>query len=181
MLAATLLSLTLSLHQSPAAAGPDPTPFINDYLAEQWRSHKLTPAEKTSDREFLRQHIVPGLKELALFYEDFLTEADENGNYIFVPSYSPENAFIHPQTGKATGVVLGVTGPWGGGKSSILNLIQERVKKDHPDAVVVRFDPWLISGRNDLISGFINELLGTIKARIRRGMLKLRDKLEGSL
>jgi alpha-L-fucosidase 2 len=45
----------------------------------------------TGDREFLRQHIVPGLKELALFYEDFLTETDENGNYIFVPSYSPEN------------------------------------------------------------------------------------------
>ena len=45
----------------------------------------------TGDREFLRQHIVPGLKELALFYEDFLTETDANGNYIFVPSYSPEN------------------------------------------------------------------------------------------
>jgi len=45
----------------------------------------------TGDREFLRQHVVPGLKELALFYEDFLTETDQNGNYIFVPSYSPEN------------------------------------------------------------------------------------------
>jgi hypothetical protein len=45
----------------------------------------------TGDREFLRQHIVPGLKDLALFYEDFLTETDEHGNYIFVPSYSPEN------------------------------------------------------------------------------------------
>jgi hypothetical protein len=28
---------------------------------------------------------------LALFYEDYLKEIDENGNYIFVPSYSPEN------------------------------------------------------------------------------------------
>jgi len=45
----------------------------------------------TGDREFLRRHLVPALKELALFYEDFLTETDENGNYIFVPSYSPEN------------------------------------------------------------------------------------------
>lgn len=41
----------------------------------------------TGDREFLRQHIVPGLKELALFYEDYLSETDANGNYIFVPSY----------------------------------------------------------------------------------------------
>jgi alpha-L-fucosidase 2 len=45
----------------------------------------------TGDRVFLRDHIVPDLKELALFYEDFLTEKDANGNYIFVPSYSPEN------------------------------------------------------------------------------------------
>lgn len=43
------------------------------------------------DKEFLRNRIMPGLKELALFYEDYLTETDKNGNYIFVPSYSPEN------------------------------------------------------------------------------------------
>jgi len=46
----------------------------------------------TGDLEFLRDRIVPGLKELALFYEDFLTVHDERGNYIFVPSFSPENA-----------------------------------------------------------------------------------------
>jgi hypothetical protein len=45
----------------------------------------------TGDQEFLRKEILPGLKELALFYEDFLAEKDANGNYIFVPSYSPEN------------------------------------------------------------------------------------------
>lgn len=45
----------------------------------------------TGDRQFLRTHILPGLKELALFYEDYLTEKDKDGNYIFVPSYSPEN------------------------------------------------------------------------------------------
>jgi hypothetical protein len=45
----------------------------------------------TGDREFLRKRVVPALKELALFYEDFLTVTDEDGNYIFVPSFSPEN------------------------------------------------------------------------------------------
>jgi hypothetical protein len=45
----------------------------------------------TGDLEFLRQRVVPGLKELALFYEDFLSLTDKDGNYIFVPSYSPEN------------------------------------------------------------------------------------------
>jgi hypothetical protein len=45
----------------------------------------------TGDLEFLRRRVVPAYKELALFYEDFLTVTDKNGNYIFVPSFSPEN------------------------------------------------------------------------------------------
>ena len=43
--------------------------------------------------DFLRNRLVPLYKDLALFYEDFLTLTDKNGNYIFVPSFSPEN---HP-------------------------------------------------------------------------------------
>ncbi len=34
---------------------------------------------------------MPAYKDLALFYEDFLTATDKNGNYMFVPSFSPEN------------------------------------------------------------------------------------------
>jgi hypothetical protein len=45
----------------------------------------------TGDLEFLRKRVVPAYKELALFYEDFLTAIGEDGNYIFVPSFSPEN------------------------------------------------------------------------------------------
>jgi hypothetical protein len=45
----------------------------------------------TGDVEFLRNRVVPAYKELALFYEDFLTATDKNGNYMFVPSISPEN------------------------------------------------------------------------------------------
>jgi hypothetical protein len=45
----------------------------------------------TGDRQFLREHILPQLKEIALFYEDYLKESDAQGHYIFFPSYSPEN------------------------------------------------------------------------------------------
>jgi alpha-L-fucosidase 2 len=45
----------------------------------------------TGDLEFLRNRVVPAYKELAWFYEDFLTVTDKDGNYIFVPSFSPEN------------------------------------------------------------------------------------------
>ncbi|MCX6335448.1 MAG: glycoside hydrolase N-terminal domain-containing protein [Bacteroidia bacterium] len=45
----------------------------------------------TGDMDFLRTRMIPLYKDLALFYEDFLKVTDKNGNYIFVPSFSPEN------------------------------------------------------------------------------------------
>ena len=58
------------------------------WLIRQFWEHYLV----TGDVEFLSNRIVPAYKELALFYEDFLTVTDKDGNYIFVPSISPENA-----------------------------------------------------------------------------------------
>jgi alpha-L-fucosidase 2 len=45
----------------------------------------------SGDKQFLREHLLPQLKEIALFYEDYLKDTDAQGNYIFLPSYSPEN------------------------------------------------------------------------------------------
>ncbi|CCX38537.1 uncharacterized protein BN452_02408 [Clostridium sp. CAG:1013] len=45
----------------------------------------------TGDLEFLKQRVVPGLKEIALFYEDYACDRDENGRSIFYPSFSPED------------------------------------------------------------------------------------------
>ncbi|QDT69143.1 hypothetical protein MalM25_20710 [Planctomycetes bacterium MalM25] len=47
--------------------------------------------EVTGDREFARERLLPLLKGIAQFYEDFLVERDADGKLIFVPSYSPEN------------------------------------------------------------------------------------------
>ncbi len=49
----------------------------------------------TGDVAFLRNRVVPKYKELAQFYEDFLTITDKDGNYIFVPSISPENTSVN--------------------------------------------------------------------------------------
>ncbi len=56
------------------------------WLAQLYHDYYLF----TSDREFLEQRAVPFLKEVALFYEDFLI-ADGDGTYVFSPSVSPEN------------------------------------------------------------------------------------------
>ncbi len=72
------------------------------------------------------------------------------------------NALI--QDNKATGVVIGLTGPWGSGKSSTLNMLHEKIKDDHgANSAVVRFNPWLITSKNDLINQFFSELIASIK------------------
>ncbi len=57
-------------------------PFWEHYLA-------------TGNQDFLRNRVVPAYKDLALFYEDYLTATDKNGNYIFAPSFSPENTPVN--------------------------------------------------------------------------------------
>jgi hypothetical protein len=69
------------------------------WYARQFWDHYLV----TGDEEFLRNRVVPAYKDLALFYEDFLTVTDKNGNYMFVPSISPENA---PRSTDASSPVL---------------------------------------------------------------------------
>ena len=45
----------------------------------------------TGDEEFLRERVVPLLKESALFYEDLLRDTEgRDGKYTFFISYSPE-------------------------------------------------------------------------------------------
>lgn len=47
-------------------------------------------ADYTGDREFLAKRCVPLLKETAAFYEDFLSETNQDGRVVFIPSYDPE-------------------------------------------------------------------------------------------
>jgi len=44
----------------------------------------------TGDKEFLAKRAVPFMKDVALFYEDFLVDGND-GKYVFIPSLSPEN------------------------------------------------------------------------------------------
>jgi ABC-type transport system involved in cytochrome c biogenesis ATPase subunit len=78
------------------------------------------------------------------------------------------DAVIARGTNAATGVIIGITGPWGSGKSSILNLLATHILEIKPETIVVRFDPWLISGRNDLIGEFIAELIAQLQQKAGR-------------
>lgn len=58
---------------------------------------------------------------------------------------------------RSTGFVIGLTGPWGLGKSSILNLLALKLGS-MGQVIVASFNPWLFSGRDELLRGFFSEL-----------------------
>jgi predicted KAP-like P-loop ATPase len=59
-----------------------------------------------------------------------------------------------PRTG---GFVLAVTGPWGGGKTSVINMAVEFLEEQQ-SAVILNFNPWLFSGTEQLVEHFFREL-----------------------
>lgn len=50
----------------------------------------------TGDKEFLKNRVVPVLKEIALFFEDYACDRGPDGRVIFYPSFSPENPTPNP-------------------------------------------------------------------------------------
>ncbi len=53
------------------------------------------------------------------------------------------------------GYVMGLTGPWGSGKTSILNMTVDALENE---TIVVQFNPWMFSGTEALISSFFEEI-----------------------
>lgn len=57
---------------------------------------------------------------------------------------------------KNESLVIAVSGEWGYGKTSILNMIEDL--SDPKKEIIIRFNPWLVSNRKQLISDFLTEL-----------------------
>ena len=55
------------------------------------------------------------------------------------------------------GFTIGVTGAWGEGKSSVLNLVVQELERTD-SAEVFEFNPWLFSGAEQLVEHFFDEL-----------------------
>jgi len=62
----------------------------------------------TQDEAFLRERAYPILKGSCEFLLDFLVEK-KDGTLVIVPSTSPENSYIHPETKKALRITQGST------------------------------------------------------------------------
>jgi hypothetical protein len=62
----------------------------------------------------------------------------------------------------AGGFVVGVLGPWGEGKTSVLNLVFSILERDSPDTIRMQFDPWLFSSSEQLLQRYFAELASSL-------------------
>ncbi len=84
---------------------------------------------------------------------------------------------------RSTGFVVGLTGEWGLGKSSVLNLVKEQLESfDH--VAVASINPWLFKNRDDLIKAYFTSLRDAIGKTLReraRDILVQLEKYKGAI
>ncbi|PMW98844.1 NTPase [Pseudomonas sp. FW215-R2] len=78
---------------------------------------------------------------------------------------------------RATGYVVGLTGEWGLGKSSVLNLLGEELKR-LDGVVVANLNPWLFKGRDELVNAYFNSLRDALGKSQGEKFSELRGQLE---
>mgnify|MGYP000859886687 FL=1 len=70
------------------------------------------------------------------------------------------------------GYVMAVMGQWGSGKTSVLNLVKERLSNS--ETILVEYNPWLLSGVEELVDGLFRE----INAKLNKKGVKYRTAID---
>ena len=68
---------------------------------------------------------------------------------------------------RSDGLVLALYGPWGSGKSTVLNYVKHYLeqKPEQERHVVVEFNPWWFSGQENLARAFLGQLQAVLPAK----------------
>ena len=75
------------------------------------------------------------------------------------------------------GFTVAVSGEWGTGKTSVVNLVTEILENERSAPVIFRFNPWLFSGTRELVRRFFRELGAQIGLRDHSGLKEVGEAL----
>ena len=78
--------------------------------------------------------------------------------------------------------VVGLCGPWGSGKTSVLNFVVSGLESAEDEGpVLLRFNPWWFSGREQLLEAFLSQFTAVLDMPNRGEKAKKASKLLGTL
>ncbi len=87
---------------------------------------------------------------------------DKLGYSKFAQNLSESILNMNPENG----LVISLNGPWGSGKSTILNFINFHISKENrEDLIVFPFNPWWFSSEEDLVTQFLIQLTSKLPGR----------------
>ena len=72
------------------------------------------------------------------------------------------------------GIVVGVLGPWGAGKTSFINLARSHFSES--GAPILDFNPWMFSGTEQLVEAFFSEIMAQLQ--VKQGFDELVKEIE---
>jgi hypothetical protein len=94
------------------------------------------------------------------------TFAERLGQLLVLPPDSP-------------GIVIGIEGPWGSGKTTVVRYIVESLKKSAGEPpIIVEFNPWMLAGADALVEALLTELASGIGTE--SGKKKAKKSLEAA-
>jgi type II secretory pathway predicted ATPase ExeA len=83
---------------------------------------------------------------------------------------------------QGTGSVVGLVGPWGSGKTSVLNMCSESLAHVETemsgDVIVLFFNPWLFNSPDQLVQSFFSELSAQLKLNSRERVRAVGNALQ---
>jgi hypothetical protein len=74
-------------------------------------------------------------------------------------------------------LVIGIYGPWGDGKTTVLNFIRARLAA-YPSIICIPFNPWRVEGEQALLEGFFTTLAEVLDEELTTSSEKLGDVLK---
>ena len=86
--------------------------------------------------------------------EDFLGRKEFSDNIA--------NAILNYDDVTNSSLTIGLYGKWGVGKTSIVNIVTEKLDNEE-NIIIFKFEPWLFSDTQQLISGFFKEFAKAVK------------------
>lgn len=76
---------------------------------------------------------------------------------------------------KIKGGVIAVRGPWGSGKSSVINMVTSELKNRQYCPIIITFNSWCYRFEDEVVAGFFQELYSGLKPEAEKLDIKLDD------